>query len=91
MFHGSEKKIYHIKGIGGHYFDEAYLVLRDGCTEEPRSKNLAEEAEKIIRDATAGMRRSRLLRHRAKNVMLFVLGALSSSAVIGAVAFLVLA
>ena len=92
MIHGCQKKIYHIKNVSGKYFDEAYLVMRDSALEEcVPAKDLADEAERIIREATAagGFRR----RHRGgglKNAMIFALGAATSSAIIGAVAMIFL-
>ena len=91
MLHGCQKKIYHVRNVGGKYFDEAYLVMRDDCPvgERTPSKDLAAEADRIIRDATAEVRRSRMrVLGGAKTALSFALGALSSSAVIGTVAAL---
>ncbi len=34
---GCQKRIYHIKNIGGKYFDEAYLVLKDDAVRKTDS------------------------------------------------------
>ena len=91
MIHGCQKKIYHVKNVGGKYFDEAYLVLRDGAAEEYRtaSKDLAAEADRIIREASASVKlRRRKNEGGMRNAVMFALGALSSSAVIGTAALI---
>ena len=90
MIHGYQKKIYHVKSVGGKYFDEAYLVLRDGVGDGGRecSKDLAAEADRIIREASASVRFRRAKNGGLKNALIFALGAASSSAVIGAVALI---
>lgn len=92
MLHGCQKKIYHVKNVGGKYFDEAYLVLRDDLVREKCATpgDLAAEADRIIREASSSVRLGRK-RHQSggmKNAVMFALGALSSSAVIGTAALI---
>ena len=91
MIHGCQKKIYHVRNVGGRYFDEAYLVLRDGLPEDSRApaKDLADEADRIIREASASVRLKRAKNSSGlKNAVIFALGAATSSAVIGTVALI---
>lgn len=94
MLRGCQKKVYHIKNVGGRYFEEAYLILKKEAPEvtgRTYSADLAEEAERIIREAAeaygnAFPRRSPMQLGRAAA---FALGAASSSALIGTVALII--
>lgn len=90
MIHGCQKKIYHVRNVGGKYFDEAYLVLRDGLGEEYRtvSADLAAEADRIIKEAASTVKRGKTRGTVIHNAVIFALGALSSSAVIGVIALI---
>ena len=89
MLHGCQKKIYHIRNVGSRFFDEVYFVLRDGYANDTRmpAKDLAAEADRIIRDAAAEIRRKRSrVPAGVKTAAVFVLGALSAALLIGIVA-----
>lgn len=91
MLHGCQKKIYHVRNVGGKYFNEAYLVLRDGLEEaeyRAASADLAAEADRIIKEASSTVRRGKARGAAVHNAVIFALGALSSSAVIGVVALI---
>lgn len=90
MFHGNQRKIYHIRNVGGKFFDEAYLILRDGGRAEKESepKDLAAEADRIIREAEADVRRHRLPSGGVKRALLFMFGVLLASAVTSVVVLL---
>ena len=96
MRKGCTKKIYHVKNLGGKYFEEAYLVIRPGIVSDCASAqrisrsgdDMAAEAEKIIREA------EREKNVRGKPLKLtrlgaYALGAASSSALIGVISLLV--
>ena len=86
MLNGCQKKIYHVRNVGSRFFDEAYLVLRDDCQIDTRTpaKDLATEADRIIRDASAELRVKRQrITGGVKTAAAFALGAVSSSVVIG--------
>lgn len=94
MLRGCQKKVYHIKNVSGKYFEEAYLILKKDVPEtagRTYSADLAEEAERIIREAADAYgnmlpRRSPMQLGRAAA---FALGAASSSALIGTVALII--
>lgn len=92
MLHGCQKKIYHVRNVGGKYFNEAYLVLRDGLEEaeyRAASADLATEADRIIKEAAATVKRRRAKSAGGvRGAVMFALGALSSSAVIGTAALI---
>ncbi len=89
MLRGCQKKIYHVRKLDSAYFEEAYLVLRNGVPESGATSNLAEEAERIVREAYGCCQirtRHPLLMNRG---LAFALGAASSSALIGTIALLI--
>jgi len=101
---GCQKRIYHIKNIGGKYFDEAYLVLK---TDPPQAKDayrrliddikkrnssdsdLAHEADVIVREAIESFASPKKKSFNMGKGLAFALGAVSSSALIGTVALAV--
>jgi len=92
MLHGCQKRIYLIKNIGGTYFEEAYLVLKNDAPLScgvKHNANLAAEAEKIVRNACRITTESKPVPLSVGKVASFALGAASSSALIGTIALLV--
>lgn len=93
MLRGCQKRIYHIKNlgqVGGAYFEEAYLVLKNNAPEFGHgSADLAAEADRIIHEACDRYcirQKHPLLLNRG---LAFALGAASSSALIGTIALLI--
>ena len=89
MLRGCQKRIYHIKKLDSAYFEEAYLVLRSGFPESGGSSDLAEEAERIVKEACGCrnfIQKHPLVMNRG---LAFALGAASSSALIGTIALLI--
>lgn len=92
MLKGCEKRIYYMKNPPGHYFEEAYLIMRRDFAEKnsaaaQSSRELAAEAERIIRDASAAFAPVRPSRIHGR-IVSFVLGAAASSALIGGTALI---
>lgn len=89
MLRGCQKKIYHVRKLDSAYFEEAYLILRNGIPESCGSATLAEEADRIIHEVYGCCQvrtRHPLLMNRG---LAFALGAASSSALIGTIALLI--
>lgn len=93
MIRGCQKRMYCMKNPGGLYFEEVYFVLKNNAPDERSpiaSLDLAGEAERIIKEASAGMEEKQPKpSHMFSRAAAFALGAASSSAVIGAVALLI--
>ena len=96
MIKGCQRKIYHVKNPNSTIFDEAYFVLKKTVSPEYmpgirhiNDSEMADEAERIIRDLCRECPRnpSALLGKMSRGGA-FVLGAVSSSAVIGTLALL---
>ena len=96
MQKGCTKRIYHIKNLGGKYFEEAYLVIRPGVASDSvaarrishSGDDMAPEAETIIREAE----REKSVRGnplKLTRLGAYALGAASSSALIGVISLLV--
>lgn len=86
MSKGFCKKIYHVKNTGSRYFEEAYLVIRGDTS----AATLAEEAERIIREAGMCMGTATQKSHpKTSRAMFFALGVFSSCMLIGIVALLI--
>lgn len=91
MLKGCNRKIYHVRNTSSKYFDEVYFVLKDGVSVSSRatSSTLAEEAERIIKEA--GVSVGNASSTRASSVSrfaCFLVGVFSSSAILGIIAFL---
>ncbi len=94
---GCEKKIYCVKNASSAYFEEAFFVLRGTAAfpeGKPAAQTLAEEAERIIREAAGSLSGSEApvkalppIR-RLPSPLAFALGAASSSALIGTIALI---
>lgn len=89
MTKGCQKRIYYMKNVGGKYFEEAYLVLKNDVPERigHSSPDLAAEAERIVNsayDCCSPRRKDRVIGRAAS----FALGAASSSALIGVAALI---
>ena len=89
MLRGCQKRIYHMKKLNGPYFEEAFLVLKTTAPESCSPSDLAAEADRILHEICE--RRSTspghpLLLNRG---LAFALGAVSSSALIGTIALLI--
>ena len=89
MLRGCQKRIYHVKKLDSAYFEEAYLILRNGFPESGGSADLAEEAKRIVKEACGC--RNLLAKHPLvmNRGLAFALGAASSSALIGTIALLI--
>ncbi|MBE6617780.1 MAG: hypothetical protein E7627_07590 [Ruminococcaceae bacterium] len=86
MSRGFCKKIYHVKNTGSRYFEEAYLVIRGDTS----AATLAEEAERIIREAGMCMGTGKeKSQPKISRALFFVLGVFSSSMLIGITALLI--
>ena len=89
MLRGSLKKIYYMKSTGSPVFDEAYLVIRNDYSDDFACPNLAEEAERIIRETSDIFKKKRKKRIAARKIAFFALGAASSGAIIGIVSLII--
>lgn len=92
MLRGCQKRVYHVKSVGGKYFDEAYFILKKDAPEvtgRTYSADLAEEADRIIREAVTSYGIPRKSPLRMGKAAAFALGAASSSALIGTVALII--
>lgn len=92
MLRGCQKKIYYVKNVNGKYFDEAYLVMRNDMPEQlgqAYSTDIVAEANRIIKEATNTCISMRKRRFSLGKAGAFLLGAASSSAVIGTIALIV--
>ena len=92
---GCEKKIYCVKNASSAYFEEAFFVLRGTAAfpeGKPAAQTLAEEAERIIREAAGCVRETPAKVpapiRRLPSPLAFALGAASSSALIGTIALI---
>ena len=89
MLRGCQKRIYHVRKLDSAYFEEAYLILRNGVPETGSATDLATEADRIIREVYGCCQpriRHPMLMNRG---LAFALGAASSSALIGTIALLI--
>ena len=90
--HGYQKRMYCMKNVGGIYFEEVYFILKKNAPDERSplgSRDLAAEAERIVREASAALpcRRSSSPPVIGRAAA-FALGAASSSALIGTIALI---
>ena len=98
MIKGCHRNIYHIKNTNSVLFDEAYFVLKKKVSTEYipgirhiNDSEMAEEAAKIISEVCRGCaNRPRSRFGRLSRGGAFALGAVSSSAIIGALALLLI-
>ena len=76
-----------MKNIGGKYFDEAYLILKNDSPHSTLSSilasDLAREAELIVNQAMNQSAARSKKTHRFSRFISFALGAATSSAIIG--------
>ena len=90
--HGCQKRMYCMKNVGGLYFEEVYFVLKKTAPDASSllgSRDLAEEAERIVREAAGSLPCRRAARTPLfGRAAAFALGAASSSAVIGTAALI---
>ena len=88
---GCEKRIYYIRDAGSEVFEEAYLVLRRKRRDPGPADDgdMAREAERILRAAGEHFRQTRAPIRRLPSPLAFMLGAASSSALIGTVALII--
>lgn len=96
MLRGCQRKIYYVRNAESRIFEEAYFVLKKRVSSEYEpgtryvsDREMAEEAERLVRELCPERRESppRALRIGGR-VGAFALGAVSSSALIGTVALL---
>ncbi len=96
MIKGCQRRIYHVTNTNSSVFDEAYFVLKKRVTPEYipglnhiNDSEMSEEAERIIAELCRGCPRkpSRGLGSMSK-AGAFALGAVSSSALIGTIALM---
>ena len=96
MIKGCQRRIYHIKNTSSPIFEEAYFVLKKRSTWEYtpglnhiNDSEMAAEAERIIAEVCRGCSHKPAKQFpRMNKASAFALGALSSSAVIGLSALL---
>lgn len=94
MIKGCQRNIYHIKNTNSSIFEEAYFVLKKTVSPEYspglrhiNDSEMAEEAERIIAEVCrACPQKTAKLSGRLSSKGAFVLGAISSSALIGTLA-----
>lgn len=87
---GCQKRIYHLKNIGG-YFDEAYFIFKkdfSGTEDYPIGGDLATEAERIIRGASEMFSKKKRKKAVLSKILSFALGVISSSTAIGVIALI---
>lgn len=90
MIRGCQKRIYYIKDTRSALFSEAYFILKTDRTAPPGENELASEAQRIVADFDRS-RRFPCRTHEnpiGQKLGAFVVGAASSSAVIGGIALL---
>lgn len=93
MVRGCQKRIYYIKDPRSALFAEAYFVLKNDNKSLPGERELAVEAERIVgdmerRDRLPSLRNAPSTSPIGQRIGAFVIGAASSSAVIGGIALL---
>ncbi len=92
MIKGCNRKIYHVRNVSGKYFEEVYFILKDGApdpSETPPSATLAEEAERIIKEATSSYKPANSRKAASvSRLAAFLTGVFTSSAILGIIAFL---
>ncbi|MBQ8402029.1 MAG: hypothetical protein IJX14_08870 [Clostridia bacterium] len=91
MVRGCQKRIYYIKNPRSALFAEAYFILKAGEGRMPGEDEMAKEARRIVADLDhTGRHPSRPVRDfpAGQKLGAFVIGAASSSAVIGGIALL---
>ena len=92
MIKGCSRKIYHVRNLAGKYFDEVYFILKDGAPESvsvPPASTLAEEADRIIKEAASSFEPKNTRRAASVSRLLaFLTGVFTSSAILGIIAFL---
>ena len=89
MLRGCQRKVYYMKNTGSSVFDEAYLIIRNDYSDDGTCSNLAEEAERIIKESSDIFKKKRKKSIVARRAAIFALGAASSSAIIGIVSLLI--
>jgi len=91
MVRGCQKRIYYIKDPRSTLFSEAYFVLKTGEDKTPGEGELAAEAQRIVADfdrsSCISVRKSHHI-GAGQKLGAFIIGAASSSAVIGGIALL---
>ena len=91
MIRGCQKRIYYIRDTRSSLFTEAYFVLRGERTSVPEEAEMAEEARRIVENFLQPAR-SRFFvptgSCTGQKIGAFIVGAASSSAVIGGIALL---
>ncbi|MBQ3177373.1 MAG: hypothetical protein IJB52_06100 [Clostridia bacterium] len=91
MVRGCQKRIYYIKDPRSSLFAEAYFVLKNREGSAPGEGELAAEAQRIVSDFDRNIFPHPHKSHHTaagRNLGAFVIGAASSSAVIGGIALL---
>lgn len=89
MTRGFCKKIYHVKNTGSKYFEEAYLILKSD-TEVSSEPTLAEEADRIIREASLKVTPAKSSAATPlSRALSFAMGVFTSGLAIGIVALLI--
>ncbi len=96
MIKGCQRNIYHVKTANSSFFEEVYFVLRKKVSSEYmpglrhiNDSEMADEADRIIAEMCRGCAgKKNTGRLRISRGGAFVLGAVSSSAVIGTLTLL---
>lgn len=92
MIKGCSKKIYHVRNASSKYFEEVYFVLKDGISvpcEGSSSSSLAEEAERIIKEAGVLLNNAKPNRSSpTSRLSCFLVGVFTSSAILGIITLL---
>lgn len=91
MIRGCQKRIYYVKDTRSTLFTEAYFILKGERTSVPGEAEMAEEARRIVENF-AQPAKSRFFvsagNCTGQKIGAFIVGAASSSAVIGGIALL---
>ncbi len=91
MVRGCQKQIYYVKNPRSPLFAEAYFILRGKEGPAPGEAEMAAEAQRIVEEFSHTGSPSQRWRHTAlpgQKFGAFVVGAASSSAIIGTIALL---
>ncbi len=92
MLRGCQKKVYFMKNTGSAYFEEAYFILKNTSAdhiEAGKNRDLAEEAERIIKEASSYFKGHAKRHSIIGRAAMFALGAASSSAMIGIIVLII--
>ena len=91
MIRGCQKRIYYVKNTRSTLFAEAYFILKGEKDPVPGEAEMASEAMRIVENFTSPAGKRFSVTHggcTGQKIGAFIVGAASSSAVIGGIALL---